>query len=106
MEAIKLLSDFLSHPVETIELWLDSTSDAIGLWWKSLLTDATIGVTHFIVEGVAIIVVCYSVYCACRVMFTMKDETFSSYINKSMIAGLGYFFVRYGGNIILNLIGA
>lgn len=106
MEAVKLLSDFLTQPAETIELWLDSTSEAIGVWWQSLLTSATIGVTHFLVEGIAVIVIVYAVYCACRVMLTMKDETFSEYINKSMIAGLGYFFARYGGNIILKLIGA
>lgn len=106
MEAIKLLSDFLAQPVDTITAWLDSMSLAMSEWWSTLWTDIAINVTEFLVEGVAVVVIVYSVYCACRVMCTTKDDTFSEYINKSMLAGLGYFFAKYGGRLLLTAIGA
>ncbi|MEG0086547.1 MAG: hypothetical protein RR817_08745 [Niameybacter sp.] len=87
-------------------LWLQELQFELGNWWADLLTQAGVGVTCFLIEGIQIIVVTYAFYCACRIMCCGgKDEVFSDYMNKSMIAGLGYFFAKCGGAFILHYMG-
>lgn len=106
MKFFEMLAEFFGSPVEKVTEWLDALAEALGVWWSDLLHTASIGITSFVIEGVAVCVIAYTVYCACRIMMTTKDETFSEYINKSMLAGLFYFFARYGGNLLLYFLGA
>lgn len=105
MKLLNQLADFFMTPVDQVTLWMQELSLALGDAWDSFWHTASVSCTQFCVESVAVIVICYLVYCACRVMCTTKDETFSEYINKSMIAGLCYFFAKCGGNIILHYMG-
>lgn len=105
MKFFEMLSDFFMTPIDSIAEWFDSLGlglqTAINTFWHNV----RMGVAQFIIEGITVTVICYLVYCAARVMCTNKDEKFSEYINKSMIAGLAYFFARYGGNIVIRYIG-
>lgn len=105
MKFFEMLSNFFMTPVSQITKWMDelglSIQEALNTFWRN----AMIGTTSFLIQGVMVVVICYMVYCAVRIMCTGKDETFSEYMNKSIIAGLAYFFARCGGNIILAYIG-
>ena len=105
MSLLNQIANFFLTPVEQVQLWLQELETALGTWWIDVLTRAGHGITVFLVEGVAICAISYAVYCSCRIMCTNKDETFSEYINKSMIAGLCYFFAKCGGTIILHYLG-
>lgn len=106
MKFLEMLGEFFLSPIEGITQWLDDFGVAIGDWWANALTSMGIGITSFLVDSIAIIVICYSVYCACRIMCCNgNDEKFSEYVNKTMISGLCYFFAKYGGRLILGYIG-
>lgn len=105
MKLLNQLADFFMTPVDQIMLWLQELESSLGVWWSEVLTNAGLGITTFVIEGVAICAISYAIYCSCRIMCSSKDETFSEYINKSMIAGLCYFFAKCGGTIILHYLG-
>lgn len=105
MKFFEQLASFFMMPVDQIMLWIQELEESLGLAWAEFWHSASIGITHFAIEGVMVVVISYLVYCALRVMLCNKDETFSEYINKSMVAGLAYFFAKAGGNIILSFIG-
>ena len=105
MKFFEMLAEFFGSPVESITAWLDELQIALGDWFSELMANVGIGITSFCIEGVAVFVIGYGVYCACRIMCSNKDETFSEYLNKSLIAAIGYFFVKCGGNIILHYLG-
>lgn len=105
MKFLNAIANFFMTPVEEVKLWLQELEIALGDWMGELLTNAGVGCTIFIIEGVAICAICYAIYCSYRIMCTNKDETFSEYLNKSMIAGLWYFFAKYGGTMILHYLG-
>lgn len=105
MKFFEMLSDFFMTPVSQITKWVNELGFALEEVWKTFWHNAAIGATHFVIEGIAVVVICYSIYCAFRVMCSNKDETFSEYINKSMIAAIGYYFAKYGGMALLHYIG-
>lgn len=105
MKFFEMLAEFFGSPIESVTAWLDELQVALGDWFLELMQNAMIGITSFFIEGVAIAVIGYSVYCAFRIMCSNKDDTFSEYLNKSLIASLGYFFAKCGGNIILHYLG-
>ena len=105
MKFFDMLSDFFMMPIDSIAKWIDDLGLSLQTAWNTFWHNAMLGTTHIVVEGIAVVVVSYLVYCAVRVMCSNKDETFSEYINKSLIAGLAYFFARYGGNVVLRYIG-
>lgn len=105
MKFFEMLADFFMTPVESITEWIDALGEALQASFNVFLQNAMLGITHFVVEGIAVAVISYSMYCAFRVMCSNKDETFSEYINKGMMAALGYYFARYGATAILKYIG-
>ena len=105
MKFFDMLGEFFTQPTEFITQTLDDMSVNIATWWAGIMHSASVGFTTFMIQGVAICVISYGAYCAGRIMCTTKDENFSEYINKSMIAGLAYFFVKCGGTLILKFLG-
>lgn len=105
MKFFEMLANFFMTPIDSVIKWIDDLGLGLQAAWNTFWHNAMLGTTHLLVEGVAVIVVSYLVYCAVRVMCSNKDETFSEYINKSMIAGLAYFFARYAGYVVLGYIG-
>lgn len=105
MKFFEMLANFFMTPIEAIAEWFDSLGIVLQDAFNAFLHNAAIGMTQFVIEGIAIVVISYSIYCAFRVMCSNKDETFSEYINKSMIAALGYYFARYGAASLMNYIG-
>lgn len=105
MKFFEMLADFFMTPVSQITKWINELElgiqEALKIFWHN----AMIGTTSFIIQGIAVVVISYMVYCAARVMCSSKDETFSEYMNKTLVAGLAYFFAKCGGNIILSYIG-
>lgn len=99
-----MLAEFFGSPMDKVEEWLNDLHETLGEFFTEMFTDMGVGLTTFFIEGAAISVIVYAVYCACRIMITSKDETFSEYLNKSMLAALGYFFAKYGGNLIIRAI--
>lgn len=105
MKFFDMIGNLLMTPVDGITNWFNDLGLGMQATWDSFCKNASMGITNFVVNGVAVIIVSYLVYCACRVMCSNKDETFSEYINKSLIASLGYFFAKYAGSAILAYIG-
>lgn len=105
MKFFEMLADFFMSPVEEVIKWIDQLAEGLKIAWQEFCNNAALGITQFVVEGVAVFMVCYLMYCAFRVMCTSKDETFSDYLNKYMLAGIGYFFAKVGGRILLGGMG-
>lgn len=94
--------DWLGQLVTDPQAVIDAVNLAVGEWWSALMTTMATGITTFVINSVAVCVICYAVYCAFGIMFSNKSETFSAYINKSMVAAVVYFIVKCGGTMILN----
>lgn len=102
MKFLEWLGNSLLMPVEKTMEWFNQLDESITEWFVEFMTDAAIGITGVVIEGVGCIVVLYTIYCACRIMCTSEDEKFSKYVNNTMIGGVCYFFAKYGGKIIEN----
>lgn len=105
MEFFSKLADFFMTPVGEVVRWINELQIALGNAWDTMWLNIGKGLTYFVVESLTVLVISYAVYCAYRVMFTTKDEKFSEYVNKEMIAAIVYMFVRFGGNVVLSYIG-
>lgn len=80
--------------------WIDSIGDSI-LGWLGKIGNAILdGITIFIIDGVAIGMFCYSVYCATMIMSCTKEEKFNEYTNKVMIAMVVYFCAKCATKLI------
>lgn len=106
MKLLEKLMDLILTPIDKISESLDLLKNTCGEWLDGVMYDIGINATMLFIEGVAVFAVGYTIYCAFRVMCCGgKDEVFSEYINKTMIAGICYFFAKCGGVLLLKALG-
>lgn len=107
MKFFEMLADFFMTPIESVANWLDELGETFGTWLTEVLTSTGVAITKFTIEGIACCVICYSIYCACRVMCCGgDDDKFSIYTNKALLSSVCYFFAKCGGKFVLNYLGA
>lgn len=80
--------------------WLNGLGDALGDWLSELGSTILNGITVVIIDGLAISMFCYGIYCAGRIMCTTKDEKFDEYTNKVMITMVIYFCAKCATKLI------
>ena len=101
MKFFDWLSTVVMTPIESITDWLNELDGVVNEWFGMILRRLLNNTVLFFIEGIACFVICYSIYCSCRVMGCGgNDEKFSEYTNKTMVACVCYFFAKYGGVLI------
>lgn len=98
----KSIEELMLKPVEIVGEWFANVEVAILEGFASLGESLLEQFSILAIEGVTVFAVCYLVYCSYRVMCSSKDEVFSEFINKGMIAALAYYFAKVGGKIVLH----
>lgn len=105
MAFIEWLSNIVSSPIEGIIQWFNDLGMALGGFFSTAFSHLLGGATIVTIESITCIVLVYSIYCTFRIMFTTKDDQFSEYTNKTLIACVCYYVAKYASVYALHGLG-